>query len=225
MASIDVAFDRRRNSLNFLRLVFALAVIVSHTWPLTGAGPEPRLGDMTLGHWSVAGFFVISGYLITASRMNEQSTSKYLWRRVLRIYPGYWVCIAVVGLVAAPIVWFLAGNNGLGVFTRADGGLAYFLKNITLFRGQVDVAGTTSIDQFLFQSDWNGSLWSLPFEFACYLIVAVLGITASLRRTKLPIYLTGLVLLALNVVYQYGPLEIESYYAERFLTFGLKDAE
>ncbi|MEU2002876.1 acyltransferase family protein [Rhodococcus sp. NPDC019627] len=220
MGSISTSFNRRKNSLNFIRLVFALAVIVSHTWPLTGAGPEPMLGDMTLGHCSVAGFFAISGYLITASRMNDDSTLRYLWRRVLRIYPAYWVCIALVGLVAAPAVWYVSGHGGLGVYTRTDGGLAYIVKNATLFRGQADVAGTT-IDGFPHAGEWNGSLWSLPFEFACYVIVAVLGVTAGLRKTKVPLYVTAVALLILNIIYQYGPLEIDSYYISRFLTFGL----
>jgi peptidoglycan/LPS O-acetylase OafA/YrhL len=38
-----------KNSLNALRLVLAVAVIVSHSWPIGGWGTEPGLGGVTLG--------------------------------------------------------------------------------------------------------------------------------------------------------------------------------
>ncbi len=34
-------FDPRRNSIGFMRLVMATAVIVSHAWPLGGFGTDP----------------------------------------------------------------------------------------------------------------------------------------------------------------------------------------
>ena len=55
------SLDPKRNSLNALRLFFALAVIVSHSWPISGHGDDPKIGDLSVGTWAVAGFFVISG--------------------------------------------------------------------------------------------------------------------------------------------------------------------
>ena len=70
----------RRNSLDALRLVLATLVIVSHSWPVGGFGPDPRLGVLTLGEVAVAGFFGISGWLITASRMTS-TLRGFAWRR------------------------------------------------------------------------------------------------------------------------------------------------
>ena len=36
-------------TLNFVRLVLAGLVIVSHTWPIGGFGADPRFGDLSLG--------------------------------------------------------------------------------------------------------------------------------------------------------------------------------
>jgi peptidoglycan/LPS O-acetylase OafA/YrhL len=189
------AFDARRNALNALRLFFAAAVVVSHTWPLGGWGMDPVLGDVDLGHWAVAGFFVISGYLITASRMAEPSTRRYLARRVLRIYPGYWVCLAVVALVVAPVAW-VHGGHPLGSYVTLRGPVAYLVGNVTLVRTRWGIAGTPA--GVPFPGDWNGSLWSLPFEFACYLIVGAIGAVGALRGRRLPVVGAAACFLVLN---------------------------
>ena len=96
--SLGAAFDPRNNSLNALRLVFASMVIVSHAWPLGGFGRDPQIGGIAVGRWAVAGFFVISGYLIASSRGRTPFLT-FLWRRFLRIFPGLWVCLLVTVLV------------------------------------------------------------------------------------------------------------------------------
>src|SRR3954468_7575058 len=73
-------FPARRNSLNALRLALAVLVIVSHAWPLGRFGNDPRLGALTLGEVAVAGFFAISGWLITQSRLSG-GLAGYAWRR------------------------------------------------------------------------------------------------------------------------------------------------
>src|SRR3712207_9395911 len=72
-------FPSRRNSLNFLRLVLATLVIVSHAWPLGGLGEDPHVGAVTLGYFAVAGFFAISGWLITESRFASE-LPRHAWR-------------------------------------------------------------------------------------------------------------------------------------------------
>jgi hypothetical protein len=42
------ALATRDNALNFVRLVLAGLVIVSHTWPIGGFGADPRFGDLSL---------------------------------------------------------------------------------------------------------------------------------------------------------------------------------
>lgn len=84
--------DPRNNSLNLIRLILALAVLVHHSWPLTGAADEPVFAGETLGGWAVSGFFVISGYLITGSRFSH-GLGDYLVHRIARIMPAFIVCL------------------------------------------------------------------------------------------------------------------------------------
>src|SRR6476620_3295224 len=63
-----VVLDARNNSLNLIRLVLALLVLVAHSYPLAGAGDGSVVRGESLGGWAVFGFFAISGYLISASR-------------------------------------------------------------------------------------------------------------------------------------------------------------
>lgn len=178
-------FDPRHNSLNALRLVFALLVIVSHAWPLGGFGPDPRLGDFTVGIWAVAGFFAISGWLVVGSAL-ANTFRQYLWRRFLRVYPAFLVCLAVVGFGFAPLGLALGGGS-YGVLD----GLRYVVANSLLVMVQERVGDTPS--GLPYPESWNGSLWTLALEVLCYLCLGLL--VAWIARHRLPVA----VLLALVV--------------------------
>jgi peptidoglycan/LPS O-acetylase OafA/YrhL len=100
--TVASSFDRSRNSLNAMRLLLAVLVVVSHSWAIGGFGAEPSLGGAHLGTWSVLGFFCISGYLITASRLGSSPTRFYR-ARALRILPAFVVCLVVIAAVLAPL--------------------------------------------------------------------------------------------------------------------------
>ncbi len=93
-STIDSSFDSQRNSLNFLRIVLAIAVVFSHAISIGSFGTENMLGKTTLGTMAVYGFFGLSGYLITASA-SRNHVGRFLWKRFLRIYPAFWVCLTV----------------------------------------------------------------------------------------------------------------------------------
>lgn len=166
-ATLDRAFDPRRNSLNALRLLLATLVIVSHSWPIGGYGADPGIGDLTLGEWAVAGFFAISGYLITMSRVRSRTFGDYLWRRVLRIYPAFVVVLIVVAFVFAPLSILLAGE---GTWTAGEAAL-YVLRNLGLRVTQMGIPGT--LEGVPYADAWNGSLWTLWYEFLCYLVLGI----------------------------------------------------
>ena len=63
-------FDPRNNALNLFRLGLAAEVMLFHSWPVTGRTPPHLLLQLLFavdGH----GFFAISGFLITASWVND----------------------------------------------------------------------------------------------------------------------------------------------------------
>lgn len=83
-----VPLDPRRNSLNLIRLILAALVLFAHSYFIIGLPPEsqPLLGNQHLGVWAVAGFFAVSGYLITASRQRT-GFADFLLLRISRIFP------------------------------------------------------------------------------------------------------------------------------------------
>ncbi len=122
--SIGQRFDPRRNSLNFLRLMFALVVLVGHAATLGGYSWQLSLIHSPLQDIAVNGFFAISGYLITASALRS-NTVRYLWQRVLRIFPGYWVCLVTVAFGFGIVGWLHDHANLSGYFGGPDGACSW----------------------------------------------------------------------------------------------------
>lgn len=176
--------DARNNSLNLIRLILAFAVLVHHSWPLSGVHGEPMIAGDTLGGWAVAGFFGISGYLITSSRWSN-SLGTYLVHRVARIMPAFWVCLVMMAAVFAPIGYFAANASLDGYATGEHSPLNFIFSNAFLEMRFFDISGTPT--DVPYPGAWNGSLWSLYYEFLCYLIVAGLGCFAFVRMSRWPL--------------------------------------
>jgi peptidoglycan/LPS O-acetylase OafA/YrhL len=173
MPSIGTTFDPRRNSLNALRLALAASVIVSHSWPIGGYGLDPGYSptgrsDQDLGSWAVAGFFAISGFLIAGSRINSRSPLDYYWRRVLRIYPAFIACLLLVAFVIAPLATGLLGGGRYAL----SGAASYVLNNLGLLIQQFGIPKTLATVPF--PGAWDGALWTLFFEFLCYIGIGLL---------------------------------------------------
>jgi peptidoglycan/LPS O-acetylase OafA/YrhL len=172
--------DPTANSLNAIRLVLAATVIVSHSWSLGKYGRVPRHGGFAPGGWAVDAFFVLSGYLVTGSRLNNTLTA-YLKRRSLRIYPGFVVCLLSVALVFAPIGYYHDHHTLRGYASTPHTPVAYVLANLGLKMRLPGIAGTPGGAQA-----WAGTLWTLYFEFLCYLLVGLLACWAVYRRRPGP---------------------------------------
>jgi peptidoglycan/LPS O-acetylase OafA/YrhL len=191
--TLDSSFSARRNSLNFLRLALAVAVVLSHSITVGGYGSEVVLGKTTLGTVAVYGFFGISGYLIAGSA-ERNGVIQYLWQRFLRIFPGFWVCLVVTAFGFALVAWNhrnpeVARSCGVHCYVSEPGGpFGFVFHNIWLKINQPGITGTLA-PGFLTDA-WNGSLWTLVFEFLCYLLLAVLALAGLLRRRFLVLCLT-----------------------------------
>lgn len=180
--SLGSRLDPRDNSLNLLRLALAVVVIVSHAWPLGGFGREPELGGMTLGKWAVAGFFALSGWLITGSRLHTH-VGDFARRRLARIYPAFAVSLLAVAFLAAP----LAAALGPGTYSLASA-LGYVQGNVLVVVTQPGIDG--SLPAGPWSDIWNLPLWTLVYELACYLVIGVL--VSLVPRSRLPHVVAGL---------------------------------
>ncbi len=180
--TLGQAFDPRHNNLNALRLVLAATVLVSHSWGFVRDEDDP-LGQLTggpeAGEVAVDGFFLLSGFLITRSRQRARSTGRFLWHRLLRILPGFWVCLAVSAVILGPLLWLLERDTLAGYpWTGPDSALTYVAANSLLRMRQFnigDLNGGGALD---------GSLHTLFFEALCYLMIGFLGAMGLLRRRR-----------------------------------------
>ena len=172
--------------------------MVDHAFYLGGFA-QFDLGDAsTPGTLGVYGFFGISGYLIAGSALRG-APQRFLRRRFLRIFPGFWAALAVTALVLAPLSSLaVRSSTGCGVtcFFGADNGpIGYLWRNAALWIFQPAISGTPA-DVFL-PGVWNGSLWTLSFEFGAYLVVLGLGLMGGLRRRGLILALSAVLWFAL----------------------------
>jgi len=184
--TIGEAFDPKSNSLNLLRLVFATAVIFSHALDLGLYWNDWILDRTTIGTVAVYCFFAISGFLIAGSA-ERNAGGRYLWQRCLRILPAFWVCLVVTAFVLAFVGWqhlmhayHLPATPSRYVHST-DGPFGYVINNWFLQIRQATIAGTA----------WNGSLWTLVYEFVCYLILGALALLGLLRRRRVVLALTA----------------------------------
>ncbi|WP_354499766.1 acyltransferase [Mycetocola sp. 2940] len=203
--SIRAGLGGRSNALNFIRLLLAAAVIVSHAFPLGGLGEDPFFtlfrGQENLGGVAVIGFFAISGYLITRSGM-QKDIVQYLWARALRIFPAFWLVLLVAAAMVGPALWLVEGRALDDYVSRAsDGPVAYLLENGGLRIGQwgiYDLLTGTPYGQVA-GSVFNGSLWTLIYEWNCYLLIGALVIFGSLNRTRFAVPILTAVVFSLQV--------------------------
>jgi peptidoglycan/LPS O-acetylase OafA/YrhL len=172
--------SRQNNNLNAIRLLLAVLVILSHSFPLTsGKDGDPLYvlshEQATFGGLAVYLFFFISGFLITASWLNSKSMNDYMRRRILRIFPGYTVALIFSFLVASAF----ASHPFVDLPTR----LAKF-KDV-FFLDLTSCSGDWVFPKNPFPFSANGSLWTINPEFMCYLLVAAIGLFGFFKHRSL----------------------------------------
>ena len=198
-------FDPRNNALNAWRLILATGVILEHAWPLTGRKLLPPFDQLISQVW-VDGFFVISGFLITASWVHNPRLREFVAARVLRIFPGLWVCLLVVAFVIAPIGVTIQGGSAAKLVLSAAP-IEYVLNNALLNVYHTGIAGTpTGVP---WPGVWDGPLWTLVFEVLCYIAVAVAGVARLLNR-RWPAPVVFALALAVSVLVSYPILKVET---------------
>lgn len=92
---------KKYSSIQYLRGIAALLVVVLHTYAFES---KAGVGASVLPAWSVFGsagvdlFFVISGFVMVLTTDSTSRVSLFLYRRVSRIYPLYWVYSGILAL-------------------------------------------------------------------------------------------------------------------------------
>ncbi|MFF4194394.1 acyltransferase family protein [Nonomuraea sp. NPDC001831] len=212
----------RANAFNLLRLLGAFAVVVEHSWVLSGHGtPLTPASGIGAGGIGVGVFFLISGYLISASWLADPSPARYTLRRALRIYPAYALVIVLTALLLGPLVSTLPAAG----YFSGPGAWAYIVRGLLVQPVSYALPGV--FEGLPYPGAVNGSLWTIWVEVLCYAGVAVMGALGLLRRRTVLAGLVAVTLAVTTVIHLTGysgpliPLVVSAFAAQPLAFFAL----
>lgn len=167
----DNLITRNANNFDFIKILFAWLVIVSHSYVLLGNQGCDWLCEAThhyinFSYFGVKGFITISGYLIFKSLNRSPNLIDYLWKRVLRIYPAL-IIVLVLSVGLAYLIYQPTNNY----FKFNKEAFDYILNNLSLYHNQWRIHG---VFDTLPNTAINGSLWTMGFEFFFYLVLLMI---------------------------------------------------
>lgn len=194
----SIELNNRNNSLNLLRLIFASFVLIGHSFGFISVENNLPSAIKYLINLAVPCFFVVSGYLITASAC-KNDLKTFFKKRFARIYPAYFICLIVIILLFAPITYILENGGSLrNYFIENPSPLKFLISNLPLFMICPQI-GTTLLP--INGSSWNGSVWTLIFELGCYISIALIMKVVKKRKTVFGLYL---ILIIISFFYPRG---------------------
>jgi len=174
--------EGRANNLNFLRLVLASNVILSHCYTaMHQAASEPMVWfsrtQATLGDVAVFGFFFLSGYLIIKSAIRQPDPAIFLKGRALRLGPGLLVTVLLSTFIVGTIFTSLPLSD---YFSRCQT-YQYLLNVFLCHQATLTLPG-------LFQnnvtSEVNSPLWTLSSEWTMYLLTLLACMVVRWRSSR-----------------------------------------
>lgn len=183
-----------RNNLDFLRLVFACLVLITHSYVLSLSNEQDFISRLTQGQINcsslgVKGFFIISGFLIYRSAMASKNVLDYLVKRVLRIYPAF-----IVMLIVTFLLGLVVSNQTVNDYFHNKSALTYVPVNLAMFRQQqYNIDGVFETNPY--KGAINGSIWTIPYEFLFYLLISLLFFIRSQKKIVTAVFIAGYVLL------------------------------
>jgi peptidoglycan/LPS O-acetylase OafA/YrhL len=192
----------RHNNFDLIRLAAALMVIFAHAYLTTGQlKNEPlskALGFIDFGALGVSIFFTISGYLVTKSWRRQPTPGRFVWARVLRIFPGLLTCALFLVFIIGPL------NTSLPLrqyFTNSAC-YDYLWRTFTLHNPASGLPGVFLTNPS--KGDVDGSLWTLPAEVLFYGFLLLLGVVGLAWKRNFKTILMAIPLLLGVGLFFYG---------------------
>lgn len=194
--SLEEVSRDKNNNLNFIRFIAAIMVILGHAYPLSGEKSEwlARIttGQASLGGWAVCIFFFFSGFWLCRSVQKNPTFYEFFKARCIRIFP----CLIAVVFICTFVLGSLTTELSLQEYFSNIHTYRYLLNS--LFILQHNLPGV--FEHNIYGAAVNGSLWTLPVEFLCYIACYLAWRTGILTEKKLkytvPIFIIGYVLLS-----------------------------
>ncbi len=225
--------DITKNNFNVIRLILATSVVFSHCYVICYGwnrfvSVEPFMkwsgGEISIGSTAVNIFFSISGFLVYRSYERSKNFQDYLKKRISRIYPGF--------LVAFMLSFILFGPLGQRPFNVTN--YLQFIHKVPMKRELANMVTLQSPNQYIYftklpQTGLNNSLWTIQYEFICYLLLLFVFLIKHRGRLILGIFLLCYILYQFQAIGLLFPFSKENdsilisnpYYYLRFFTYFL----
>ena len=171
---------QQENNFNFMRIIAAAMVIITHSLVLTGKGAEVDFlyrishGEIMISTLGLRAFFVISGLLIMQSMDRSNTRIGFVWKRILRIFPALIVCVLIMVFIIGPIFT----SKTIAEYFQLESTWSYLI-NLTLFKTQETLP---SVFESNIVSVVNGSIWTLAYEFSYYMMILGLSFIGIFKR-------------------------------------------
>lgn len=175
----------RPNNFDLIRLLAALQVILFHGMEhlqINPTGVFEGISSLAARFPGVPIFFVISGFLVSASYLRNSNLKQYGLSRVLRIFPGLWVCF-FIALISITLVGYWATVSVplplFGLWVGAQMTIGQFF-NPDFMRGY----GVGVL---------NGSLWTIPVEVQFYILLPVVYLFIRKQSDQYELVIIGVI--------------------------------
>ncbi|QXQ08290.1 acyltransferase [Sphingosinicellaceae bacterium] len=188
------------NAFTALRWLLATSVMFSHGWDLTqyraGLDPSVPIIGIPISGLAVFLFFSLSGFLVTGSLV-KRGARDFALARALRLVPGLWVMLLVTTLGLGAVL----GTLPFARFVTDPQTWLYVARNASLLVSDYKLPG---VFENLPVAGVNGSLWTIPQEVRCYIVLGVLGAVGALRSRRW----VALALIVLILIHLVVPLDL-----------------
>jgi len=183
----------RNNNFDLLRFLFALTVLLVHSYAISGR-PELSFVTYLSSGLAVKSFFVISGFLITMSYEQTNNIRLYFSKRLRRILPAY-VFVVVVSALGLALLSNVPPHEYFSLSW-----LKYLISNLFFLNFlQPTLPGVFENNPL---PAVNGALWTLKIEVMFYLSLPI--IVWFLRRVGVFRGVVFLYITSLLYVYAMG---------------------
>jgi peptidoglycan/LPS O-acetylase OafA/YrhL len=178
-----ITIDNKNNAFDFVRLVLAIFVVLTHSRYLFGAQDilhwEAKYFDnLHTGTVALWGFFAVSGFLVTSSYLRSDGIVDFFLKRCKRIFPGFWMSILVCGFLFLPLWYFIKEKSIMNFWTTNGLDWWKFMTSNLDSEIKINSVGKVAIDTI------NGPWWTIHHELRAYLGLGVFGLLGLLNKNK-----------------------------------------
>lgn len=212
--------NHQANSFDAIRLLAALCVFHSHQYVLSSR-PEGHVPwwDTSISGIGLATFFAISGYLVTKSAIARPHLPSFYWNRAVRIMPGLTANVLFLVAIGAAVTTLPTDE-----FLRSPATREFWNNNLFLAfndpRYILPGVFEANVDRGV-----NGSLWTLPYEIALYIVIGLTLCAARSKQTRMLVatlgFVAGFVILVATTLDKKFDYVIQVWNVFRIAPFGI----